>query len=148
VAVRAVGWAGDGAGAGPPGHKYIQSPGDGLRHTNFPNFPVMRPLHLVVTAVAKPCLFTVQCSVRTDLSGAGPVPVLAQPDSLPGAEVELAVGERHRQVGAEEAGFHVGRLGRTVAAEQCKGPSGLDEYIGQIALMGKDSKSAGIWSTF
>ena len=44
------------------------------------------------------------------LPGARPVPVFAQPDSLPGAEVQFPVWHWHRQVGAEEASFHVGRL--------------------------------------
>jgi len=34
--------------------------------------------------------------------------VLAEPDALPGAEVELAVRHGHRQVGPQEAGLHVG----------------------------------------
>ena len=36
--------------------------------------------------------------------------MLAEPDALPRAQVQLAVGHGHRQVGAEEAGLHVCRL--------------------------------------
>jgi len=36
--------------------------------------------------------------------------VFAQPDPLPGAKVELAVGHGHGQVGAQEAGLDVSRL--------------------------------------
>ena len=39
-------------------------------------------------------------------------PVLAQPDALPRAQVQLPVRHRHRQVGPEEASLHVRRLQR------------------------------------
>ena len=45
-----------------------------------------------------------------DLPRTRAVSVLAQPDALPGAQVQLAVGHRDGQVGAEEAGLHVGGL--------------------------------------
>ena len=45
-----------------------------------------------------------------DFSRAGPVPVLAQPDALPGAQVQLAVRHGHSQVRTQEARLHVGGL--------------------------------------
>ena len=44
------------------------------------------------------------------LSRACPVSVLAEPDPLPGAQVQLPVRDRDREVGAQEAGLDVGRL--------------------------------------
>jgi len=44
-----------------------------------------------------------------DLSGAGPITVLTEPHTLPRAEVELAIRERHSQVGTKEARLDVGR---------------------------------------
>ena len=49
-------------------------------------------------------------AANTDLSTAGSVSVFTQPDSLPGAQVQLAVRHRHRQVGAKETCLHVSRL--------------------------------------
>ena len=45
-----------------------------------------------------------------DLSGPRPISMLAEPHALPRAQVQLAVGHRHGQVGAEEAGFDVSGL--------------------------------------
>ena len=36
--------------------------------------------------------------------------MFAQPDTLPSAQVQFPVGDGHGQVGAEEAGLHVGGL--------------------------------------
>ena len=53
-----------------------------------------------------------RCQQLCHLSGSRPVPVLAQPDALPRAQVQLPVRHRHRQVGPEEASLHVRRLQR------------------------------------
>ena len=44
------------------------------------------------------------------LSRARPVPMLAQPNTLPGPQVQFALRYRHRQIRAQETGFHVSRL--------------------------------------
>ena len=40
-----------------------------------------------------------------DLPGAGPVPVLAEPHPLPGAQRDAALTDGQRQVGAQQAGL-------------------------------------------
>jgi hypothetical protein len=38
------------------------------------------------------------------------VPVLTQPDALPGAQIQFAVGDGDGQRGTQETCFHMGRL--------------------------------------
>ena len=48
--------------------------------------------------------------IQSHLPGARSVSVFAQPDSLPGPEVQLPVRHRDGQIRAEEARLHVGGL--------------------------------------
>lgn len=72
-----------------------------------------------------------------DLATAGGVSVLTQPDALPGAQTEAALGDGQTEAGADEAGFHVRRhVIRALAGVskgQILGHKGGEEHLHVLA---------------